>query len=175
MASFYPPKGNNPADFTLLLRQTEAVISNGRFPDGPPLRYFGDVQCYDPVVENVTGNKDCLFCCGPGPVDSDQPGLNRGWASSDYQRRTQLAEDHRYYVQGSLYFMANDARMPNYTRFDANQYGYCKDEYSEHGNFPPQLYVRISNRLMGQTMLTQNNIANPRVKPDGVAMGCWPL
>jgi hypothetical protein len=175
MVSFYPPKGYNPADFTLLLRQTEAVISNGRFPDGPPLRYFGDVQCYDPVVENVTGNKDCLFCCGPGPVDSDQPGLNRGWASSDYQRRTQLAEDHRYYVQGSLYFMANDARMPNYTRFDANQYGYCKDKYSEHGNFPPQLYVRISNRLMGQTMLTQNNIANPRVKPDGVAMGCWPL
>jgi hypothetical protein len=28
---------------------------------------------------------------------------------------------------------------------------------------------------MGQTMLKQNNIVNPRVKPDGVAMGCWPL
>jgi hypothetical protein len=139
------------------------------------LSYFGDVQCYDPVVKTVTGNRDCLLCCGTGPVDSDTPTLNRGWATSDYNGRLKMANDYRYYTQGSLYFMANDPRMPNVTRQDARQYGYCKDEYADHGNFPPQLYVRISNRLVGQKILTQNNIVDPKIKADDVAMGCWPL
>ena len=46
-------------------------------------------------------------------------------------------------------------------------------QYKAFGNWPPQLYVRISNRLRGQVLLTQNTIANPRSKPDGVSMGCW--
>ena len=45
--------------------------------------------------------------------------------------------------------------------------------YVKHSNFPPQMYVRISNRLQGESLLTQNNIVNPQVKPDAVAMGCW--
>lgn len=172
---FDPPPGYNPDDFTLLLRQTQALVSNGQYPAGPPLSYFGDVQCYDPVVKNITGNEDCLFCCGRGPVNSDQPSLNDGWAKSDFKSRQRMADDHKYYIKGSLFFMANDPRIPVFTRRDARRYGYCKDEYQEFGNFPPQLYVRISNRLKGQAILTQNNIANPRKKHDGVAMGCWPL
>jgi hypothetical protein len=29
--------------------------------------------------------------------------------------------------------------------------------------------------MIGQQILTQNNMANPRVKPDAVAVGCWVL
>jgi hypothetical protein len=172
---FGPPSGYDAEDFALLLRQTQALVSNGQYPAGPPLSYFGDVQCYDPIVKNITGNTDCLFCCGRGPVNSDQPNLNDGWATSDFKTRQRMAEDHKYYIKGSLYFLANDPRVPHFTRNDARRYGYCKDEYTENGNFPPQLYIRISNRLNGQKTLTQNNIANPRKKHDGVAMGCWPL
>lgn len=172
---FVAPPGYIADDFLLLLRQTHALVNNGRFPAGPPLSYFGDVQCYDPIVANVTGNVDCLFCCGRGPVNSDQPMLNHGWASSNYQTRMKIADDYKYYIKGSLYFLANDPRVPNFTRLDTRRYGYCKDEYAEYDHFPPQLYIRISNRLIGQKMLTQNNIVNPRVKADGVAMGCWPL
>jgi hypothetical protein len=64
-------------------------------------------------------------------------------------------------------------RVPNYTRYAVGRWGLCADEYVENGNWPPQLYVRISNRLQGEVLLTQNNIANPRSKPDGVSMGCW--
>lgn len=172
---FSPPESYNPQDFILLLRQTMALVANGQYPLGPPLSYFGDVQCYDPVVENVTGNKDCLLCCGRGPVNSDQPNLNDGWAQGDFQTRRKMADKYKYYIKGSLYFLANDPRVPEFTRRDARRFGYCKDEYEDFQNFPPQLYVRVSNRLKGQVTLTQNNIANPRKKRDGVAMGCWPL
>eukprot|EP00039_Didymoeca_costata_P010651 m.144175 g.144175 ORF g.144175 m.144175 type:complete len:689 (+) comp14911_c0_seq5:163-2229(+) len=170
---FYPPPGYNPDDFTLLLRQIQGLVANGKYPDGPPLGYFGGIQCYDNIVEQVTGNRDCLFCCGTGPVDADQPNLNHGWANANYTRKQEIEQQHRYYLQGSLYFMANDPRVPNGTRQSAQGYGYCKDEYKDFGNWPPQLYVRISNRLQGMSTLTQNNIVNPRVKPDGVSMGCW--
>lgn len=174
MVPFYAPDRYNPDDFLLLLRQTEAVMENGMFPDGPPISYFGDLgQCYDPVVEQTTGNRDCMYCCGTAPVDADQPDLNREWAKASYNERLEIAQQYRYYIQGSLYFMANDPRMPTATRTDAQMHGYCKDEYSDYGNFPPQLYVRISNRLLGQEFLTQNNISSPQIKADGVAMGCW--
>jgi len=170
---FYQPPNYNPDDFTLLLRVIEGYVENGKYPDGPPLSVFGDVQCYDPIVAKTTGNVDCLFCCGTAPVDSDQPDLNRGWPAANYSRRQEIAQDHRYYTQGSLYFLANDPRVPAATRANAQSYGYCADEYKDFNNFPPQLYVRISNRLLGESFLTQNNISTPQVKPDGVAMGCW--
>ena len=169
----HPPPGYNPQDFELLLRQTLGAVANGRYPHGPPLGYFTSLIPYDPVVEQVTGFNHYLACCGLGPVDSDQPDLNRGWPVANYSRRLELAQKHRYYIQGSYYFLATDPRVPNGTRADAQRFGYCRDEYSAHGNFPPQLYVRISNRLKGVDMLTQNNIIAPRVKPTGVAMGCW--
>lgn len=169
---FYPPTDYNPDDFTLLLRQTLAYTKNHEGV-GPPLGFFGDVMYYDKINEVKTGNRDALLCCGTGPVDSDQPDLNHGWASANHSRRLEIAQAHRYYTQGSLYFMATDPRVPAATRSSAQGYGYCKDEYAEHGHFPPQLYVRISNRLQGEALLTQNNIVHPQAKPDAVAMGCW--
>jgi hypothetical protein len=49
----------------------------------------------------------------------------------------------------------------------------CDDEYTATGHFPPQIYVRISNRLRGETVLTQNNINHPQARPDAVAVGDW--
>ena len=45
----------------------------------------------------------------------------------------------------------------------------------DNNNVPVQLYVRISNRLVSDYVMTQNNIGNPRVKPDGIAIGDWSL
>jgi hypothetical protein len=54
-----------------------------------------------------------------------------------------------------------------------SKYGLCKDEFVDNNNVPVQLYVRISNRLVSDYVITQNNIGNPRVKPDGIAVGDW--
>ena len=36
-----------------------------------------------------------------------------------------------------------------------------------------QLYIRASNRLVGDYVMTQNNIANPRNKSDSIGVGDW--
>ncbi len=80
---------------------------------------------------------------------------------------------HRDYLLGSLYFMANDPAVNNYTRYAIGRWGMCNDEYVAAGNFPPQIYVRISNRLRGVALLTQNNINHPQARADSVAVGNW--
>lgn len=56
---------------------------------------------------------------------------------------------------------------------DHGRYGLCKDEFKDNNNVPVQLYVRISNRLVGDYVMTQNNICAPEVKPDSIAIGDW--
>lgn len=106
-------------------------------------------------------------------MNCDEPGLNSGWATANHSERLRIAAAHKSYLLGSLYYMANDPRVPNYTRYAIGRWGLCADEYVDFGNWPPQLYIRISNRLRGEVLLTQNTLANPRSKPDGVSMGCW--
>jgi hypothetical protein len=167
----YPrPDGYNPDDFILLQRTIEAAVASGSYPNGPDLAWFSEYDAYS--VPSSQGTK-LLLCCGRGPVNCDQPDLNAGYATATYSQRLAIQEAHKRYLLGSLYYMANDPRVPSYTRNAIGRWGLCKDEYVEFGYWPPQIYVRISNRLRGEVLLTQNNIANPRSKPDSVSMGCW--
>lgn len=165
----YPrPVGYNPDDFTLLLRQIEGVVANGKYPNGPDLSYFSESHYY-----STPGNDKLLLCCGVGPVNCDEPDLNHGWATANYTQRQAIAERHKYYLLGSLYFMATDDRVPNFTRYAVGRWGLCADQYTDSGYWPPQIYVRTSNRLRGEFLITQNNIVSPRNKQDGVSMACW--
>ena len=65
--------------------------------------------------------------------------------------------------------------MPEAVRAKFNEYGLCADEFQDFGYLPPQLYVRISNRLVGDYVMTQNNITAPRAKADSIAVGDWSL
>eukprot|EP00039_Didymoeca_costata_P000628 m.46563 g.46563 ORF g.46563 m.46563 type:complete len:674 (+) comp10386_c0_seq2:163-2184(+) len=158
------PDGYNPDDFLLLQRALDA--SNGNpsfFTRMPPSRLPG-------LPSNI--NKYCL-CCGITIYASDQPNLNKGWANASWERRQEIIADHTYFELGSFYYLANDPRVNESVRNLYNQYGLCGDEFQEFGNIPPQLYIRISNRLVGDYVITQNNISNPRNKNDSIGVGDW--
>ena len=48
--------------------------------------------------------------------------------------------------------------------------GCLSAEFQEFDHIPPQLYIRASNRLVGDYVMTQHNIANPRNKPDSIGV-----
>jgi len=170
---FYPPPEYNPDDYTLLQRQIDGVIANGHYPNGPDLSYFSEWHAYNSMEPPFSPSNKLLLCCGRGPVNCDEPDLNHGYATATFAERQRIQAAHKRYLLGSLYYMANDARSPNYTRYAIGRWGLCADEYKDSGFWPPQIYVRISNRLQGDYIMTQNNITNPRVKPDSVSMAAW--
>ena len=96
--------------------------------------------------------------------------LNSGWASASWERKQQIVADHTYFELGAFYYLANDPRVPKAVRATFSSYGLCRDEFVAYGHVPPQLYVRISNRLVGEVVVTQNSIASPRRKPSS-----WPV
>lgn len=121
--------------------------------------------------------------------------LNRGWANATWERKQQIIADHVYFELGTFYYresflvhsdalafmsalycvraVANDPQVPPAVRTLYSSYGLCSDEFQKFGYLPPQLYVRISNRLVGDTVVTQNTIAAPRNKPDSIGVGDW--
>jgi hypothetical protein len=118
--------------------------------------------------------KYCL-CCGISVAASDQPMLNRGWANASWERKQQIIADHVYFELGTFFFLANDPAVPQAVRDKFSSYGLCADEFVAFDYLPPQLYIRISNRLVGDYVMTQNNIAAPRSKSDSIAVGDWSL
>jgi hypothetical protein len=160
------PAAYNVSDFELLRRVIARYEELNRTFE---LSDFSEWQAYA-TPKNKT---KILMCCGRAPVNMDQPDLNYGWASATFEQRRAMEAAHRYYLLGSLYFMANDASVNNFTRYAFGRWGMCSDEYVAAGNFPPQIYVRISNRLRGVALLTQNNINSPQDKSDSVAVGNW--
>jgi hypothetical protein len=74
---------------------------------------------------------------------------------------------------GTFYYLANDPKVPQKIRDNYNEYGLCRDEFVDNNHVPIQLYIRISNRLVGDYVLTQTNIGNPRRKSDSIAVGDW--
>ena len=158
------PDGYNASDFELLRRVIAKYIELNKTFE---LEDFSEYQAYS-TPPNIT---KLLLCCGRAPLNMDQPDLNRGWATATYEERLEMEAAHRYYLLGSLFFMSNDPSVNNYTRYAISRWGMCSDEYVNNNNFPPQIYIRISNRMKGVEFLTQNNLWGPR--NNSIAVGRW--
>lgn len=158
------PPGYDPADFALL---AHALAANKNDPS-----FFTALP--PPSLPGYPGpKKKYCACCGITVAATDQPMLNAGWASASWEQRQAIVAAHTYFELGSFHFMANDPSVPADVRARFSDYGLCGDEFKAFGHVPPQLYVRISNRLVGDVVLTQNTIANPRAKPDSVGVADW--
>ncbi|MBM4164954.1 MAG: FAD-dependent oxidoreductase [Lentisphaerae bacterium] len=60
-------------------------------------------------------------------------------------------------------------------RAAAASYGLCKDEFTDTGYWPPQLYVRESRRMQGLVVITQNDIISNPSKPDPIMVSSFPI
>ena len=160
------PDGYDADDFLLLQRTLDASGGTAdAFTRLPP-----------PTLPGLPSHiKKYCVCCGISVAATDQPMLNKGWASASWEKKQEIVAAHTYFELGSFYYLAHDAKVPAATRAKVREYGLCRDEFAAFGHVPPQLYVRISNRLLGDFVLTQNNLANPRTRADSIAVGDWSL
>lgn len=105
------------------------------------------------------------------------PGENLEWPEGDEAARRRVFERHVRWNVGLLYFLQNDAAVPEKFRNEARQYGWCRDEFVESGHLPPQLYVREARRMTGLHVYTERDTeqaagdARAKLHRDAVAIG----
>ena len=90
-------------------------------------------------------------------VSTDLPEENWPWPTSSWEWRDKFAQRLREYTEGLFWFAQNDPELPAHFRKAAQEWGLAKDEYTDNGNFPRQVYVREGRRFEGVYFFTAND------------------
>ena len=55
------------------------------------------------------------------------------------------------------------------------KWGLANDEFTDNGNWPHQIYVREARRMIGQYVMTENELLKKRPTPNSVGMGSYTM
>lgn len=110
-----------------------------------------------------------------GPFSSDNIGMNYDYPEASYERRKEIIKEHEDYQKGLLWFVANDPRVPEDIRSKMATWGLAKDEFTDNGNWPHQIYVREARRMLGEYVTTENDVLLKREVPRPVGMGSYAM
>ena len=110
-----------------------------------------------------------------GPFSSDFIGMNYDYPEASYERRQEIIQEHMDYQKGLLWFVANDSRVPEDIRTKMASWGLAKDEFTDNGNWPHQIYVREARRMIGEYITTENDVLLKREVPKPVGMGSYAM
>lgn len=110
-----------------------------------------------------------------GPFSSDNIGMNYDYPEASYERRKEIIKEHEDYQKGLLYFVANDPRVPKEIQEEFQQWGLAKDEFTDNGHWPHQLYIREARRMIGKFVMTENELLKKTTTPESVGMGSYTI
>ncbi|GAA4424543.1 hypothetical protein GCM10023169_21300 [Georgenia halophila] len=97
------------------------------------------------------------------------------YPEADAARRQQLRMHHRHHTEDFLWFLANDPAVPASVRAEMQRWGLPREEFADTGHLPHQLYVREARRMIGELVLTEDDLLAGRAFWDVVAMGSYHL
>jgi len=154
-----PPADYDAAEYELEARYIAAKGS------GVTLNNLIDVQQLIPNGKTDINNS--------GPVSTDLPRGNDGYVTATPAERAAIAARHERYIRGLLYFLKTDPRVPAGVRTEMASWGLCKDEFTDNGGWPRQLYVREARRMVSDFVMTDKHGKGTAVAPDGIGLAAY--
>jgi hypothetical protein len=156
---------------------------------GPPKVFKEGAAYYPPTYNTVVRalsiapvpNHKYDVNINPRPLGFPFGGENYDYPDANWEKREQIATRHRNLTLGLLYFLQNDRDVPPEQRQLARRYQLPKDEFTDTGHFPWQLYVREARRLVGVATLSEHDVfvapelGRARIHADSIAAGEFPI
>jgi hypothetical protein len=153
---FPKPDGYDPAAYELLRRYIER---------GARAPFF---SAY-PVGDGKADSNNL------GPYSTDFVGQSHAYPTADRRQRESIADAHRTYQQGLVWFLANDPRVPAGIRAQTSAWGLAADEFTGTGGWPPQLYVREARRMLADYVMTEHDCRGDRTAPDSIGLASYTM
>ncbi len=158
-----PPAKYDPARYELLARYLERLVAAGKQPQ---LSEFWNPIWMPNGKTDINNN---------GGFSTDFIGANYEYPDGNYSLRQNIWEAHREYTRGFIYFLATNPRVPEHLRKEMQEWGPARDEFTDTGNWPHQLYVREARRMLGSYVMTEHNCRGQRTVADPVGLAAYTM
>ena len=151
---FPKPQNYDESRYELLFRNFEA--GDVRIPMKPDMMPNGKTDT----------NNNCAF-------STDYIGQNYKYPEASDEERAKILADHETYQKGLMWTLRNHERVPKKVRDVYAKWGLPKDEFTDHGGWPHQIYVREARRMVSGYVMTEADCRRTRVTPEPVGMGSY--
>ncbi|MSU62409.1 MAG: FAD-dependent oxidoreductase [Pedosphaera sp.] len=156
-----PPPGYDPARYELLARYLEALV---RADKKPVLAQFWNPIWMPNGKTDINNN---------GGFSTDFIGANYAYPEADDVTRERIAREHENYTRGFITFLATSPRVPENMRAEMRLWGSCKDEFTDTGGWPRELYVREARRMISDYVMTEHECRGAKVVTDAVGLAAY--
>ncbi len=122
-----------------------------------------------PVEKPADYDPEKLKSLEHGSIVAPIPNQKRGWnrpqlvgrqtayVEADWAGRRKIMDAHWRATMGLLYFLQNDPSVEPARQKSWREYGFAKDEFTDHGHRPYEFYVREARRITGRYIFTQHD------------------
>jgi len=155
-----PPPDYDARRYELVARFIDACRAIG---DDIDLRWFSK---HDPLPNQKWDFNTATF-------GGNLPGASWEWPEASYARREQIAKEHESYHRGLLHFLATDPRVPAKVRDQMRRFGLPRDEFTDNGGWPHQIYVREARRMVSDLVLTEHHTFGRQGADHPVSLGSY--
>ncbi len=158
-----PPPNYDSSQYDLLARYLDDLAAAGK---NPSLRQFMNIDMVPNGKTDINNN---------GGFSTDFIGGNYGYPEGSYSERAKIWKAHEDYTRGFLYFLASDPRSPPGIRAEMSSWGLCKDEFSDTGGWPNQLYIREARRMVSDYVMTERNCRESLAVRDPIGLAAYTM